>query len=106
MSGRLSGKVALVTGAARGIGLAASAAMIREGAAVVLTDIDPAGAPAAAALGAQAAFVRLDVRSESDWVAAMDAVRSRHGGLHVLVNNAGITGFADHLSDPMDPEHC
>lgn len=92
--GRVAGKAALVTGAARGIGLAVAAALMREGAAVLLTDIrDEEGAEQARALGA--AYRRLDVRREEDWEAAMAEAVERWGGLDVLVNNAGITGFEE-----------
>jgi NAD(P)-dependent dehydrogenase (short-subunit alcohol dehydrogenase family) len=103
---RMNGKVALVTGAARGIGEAIAAAMVAEGASVLLTDIrDDAGRAAAATLGARAAYRRLDVREESDWELAMRDVAERWGRLHVLVNNAGITGFEQGLV-PHDPEHA
>jgi NAD(P)-dependent dehydrogenase (short-subunit alcohol dehydrogenase family) len=103
---RLEQKVALVTGAARGIGAAMAEAFVAEGAFVLLTDIDDAaGARRAAALGASAAYRRLDVREEDDWMDVLDWLLERHGRLDVLVNNAGITGFE---SDPVphDPEHA
>jgi NAD(P)-dependent dehydrogenase (short-subunit alcohol dehydrogenase family) len=103
---RLENKVALVTGAARGIGAAMAEAFVAEGAFVLLTDIDDAGgACRAAALGGSAAYRRLDVREESDWIAVLDWLLERHGRLDVLVNNAGITGF-DSGSGPHDPEHA
>ena len=103
---RLPGKVALVTGAARGIGLAIARAFTREGAHVVLSDIhDAAGEREADALGRSAAYRRLDVRREADWSAAMQAILDTHGRLDVLVNNAGITGFEEGFV-PHDPEHA
>jgi NAD(P)-dependent dehydrogenase (short-subunit alcohol dehydrogenase family) len=96
MSGRVAGKKALVTGAARGLGAATARMLAREGAKVLLTDIDEAGAAQQAAaidgeFGAGSAFsVRHDVTSESDWQAALAAAQERLGGLSVLVNNAGI----------------
>lgn len=89
--GRLDGKIALVTGAANGLGAAVAAAFVREGARVVLCDVDvEAGARTAGELGATAEFLPLDVRQEAAWVELLEAVERRHGALHVLVNNAGI----------------
>lgn len=106
MAGRLEGKVALVTGAARGIGAAIARAFVAEGAFVLVTDIDDAqGEAVARALAPSAGYRRLDVRSEDDWESAMAAVLAVHRRLDVLVNNAGITGFeAGFVAH--DPEHA
>lgn len=112
---RLALKIALITGAARGIGEAVARAFAAEGASVVLTDVrDELGmrvadtirpaAPAGGVAG-RAEYRRLDVRLETDWQAAIDAVLTRHGRLDILVNNAGITGFEDEIR-PHDPEHA
>lgn len=94
MMGRLQDKIALVSGAARGIGLSVARAFVAEGAYVALSDIrDEEGAAAAAAVGAGATYLHLDVRDERDWIAAVDTLLERHGRLDVLVNNAGITGL-------------
>lgn len=102
---RLAERIALVTGAARGIGLAVAQRLLAEGAKVVLTDIrDTEGARAVATLGPRACYRRLDVREPSDWAQVVDACLREHGRLDVLVNNAGITGFEDQPG-PHDPAH-
>ena len=91
---RLNDKVALVTGAARGIGEAVARAYIREGARVWLTDIEAnAGQALAAEIGERATFSRLDVREEEDWLRATSDILAASGKLDIVVNNAGITGF-------------
>ncbi|HEV8298182.1 MAG TPA: glucose 1-dehydrogenase [Acidimicrobiales bacterium] len=90
--GRLDGRVALVTGAARGQGAAEARAFVDEGARVVFTDVlDDAGRALAADLGAAAAYEHLDVTSEDDWRRVVEGTVARFGALHVLVNNAGIS---------------
>ena len=92
--GRLAGKVALVTGGARGIGLAACRKLAAEGAAVAMTDVlDDEGKAAAEALareGGRVFYRHHDVSREDHWTAAVDAAVAAYGGLHVLVNNAAI----------------
>ncbi|MGL6043299.1 MAG: glucose 1-dehydrogenase [Sandaracinobacteroides sp.] len=88
---RLQGKIALVTGAASGLGRCMSEHFAREGAKVLLTDIDSGGAAAAAAaIGPATASFQHDVTSEQAWIAAIAEARRVFGGLHILVNNAGI----------------
>lgn len=91
---RLKGKVALVTGAASGLGAAQAAALAKEGASVVLGDVsDDEGEKVAAAIRADDAeghYLHLDVTSEEDWVNAVRVTIERYGKLDVLVNNAGI----------------
>ena len=93
-SQRLKGRVALVTGGLRGIGLACVERFLAEGAEVVLTDLDAPDSDLAsstmARLGQAASFVRANVTSEDDWAAVLKAVEDRHGKLHILVNNAGV----------------
>jgi NAD(P)-dependent dehydrogenase (short-subunit alcohol dehydrogenase family) len=92
--GRLNDKVALVTGAARGIGEAIARAYVREGARVWLTDIEvDAGQARAADIGERATFSRLDVREEQDWLRVTSEMLANFGRLDIVVNNAGISGF-------------
>ena len=92
MGDRLAGKVALVTGAARGQGEAEARRFVAEGARVVLGDVlEDEGNAVAASLGPEAAvFVPLDVTSEGAWQEAVAETVDAFGGLHVLVNNAGV----------------
>jgi NAD(P)-dependent dehydrogenase (short-subunit alcohol dehydrogenase family) len=96
MSGRVAGKKALVTGAAQGLGAAQAWMLAREGARVLLADINEDGAKAqAAAIDAElgpgvAMACRLDVTREDEWRDAIEIARLELGGLSVLVNNAGI----------------
>ena len=88
---RLDGKVALVTGAARGTGEAIARHFAAEGARVVLTDVrDELGEKVAAEIGEAARYLRLDVTSEADWDAVLEEVDANEGRLDVLVNNAAI----------------
>ncbi len=83
----LEGRVALVTGGARGLGAAAARALAGAGAKVVVSDILD-GAETAKAI--DGAYVKHDVTSEADWIAAIDFTTKTFGGLDILVNNAGI----------------
>lgn len=91
MAGELDGRTALVTGGARGIGLACARALTEAGANVLITGRDAdTGASAAAQLGDRARFHRQDVASEADWQRVMDTVQDDFGRLDILVANAGI----------------
>lgn len=123
-AGRLAGKVALVTGASRGIGLGIAGAFLREGAVVVMSDVRdgdgererPVLARSHGALGeSRVAYRHLDVREERDWLSVTDWIVSAFGALDVLVNNAGITGLgagdldgcsAEAIESGHDPEHA
>lgn len=89
-----------MTGAARGIGLAIAEAFVKEGAIVILSDIDHEAVQSEAARLGSKAF-KLDVASEEDWSALFAA----HPQIDILVNNAGITGFED-STEPQDPENA
>ncbi len=96
---RMKDKVALVTGAASGMGAATARLFAREGArAVVVADVlDTDGEAVVAEIreaGGTASYVHLDVTSEAQWQEALDKTVAAHGGLNVLVNNAGISGSA------------
>ena len=100
--GRVDGKVALVTGAAQGIGRAIAELLAREGGSVVVTDVqDALGERVAEEIcgaAGMARYRRLDVASEQDWHAAIEETVSELGGLHILVNNAGIALQKDILA--------
>lgn len=92
MTGRIEGKIALVTGGASGLGEAIARRFAAEGATVVIADIDePGGTALAAELGGGSSFLRLDVTQEANWLAVFAAVEERYDRLDTLVNNAGIT---------------
>jgi len=92
--GKLDGKVALISGGARGQGAAEAETFAREGAKVVFGDIlDTEGQKVEAAIratGADATYVHLDVTSEADWQRAVQTATGRHGRLNILINNAAI----------------
>src|SRR5580692_11104670 len=94
--GRLDGKVALITGGARGMGKSHVRHFVAEGARVVFGDVrDDQGRYVAAKLGEQSCrYLHLDVTSEDDWAVAVAATEETFGRLDVLVNNAGILTFA------------
>ncbi len=93
--GRLDGKVALISGAARGMGSAEARLFAAEGAKVAICDVlDAEGKAVAAEIGASALYQHLDVTSEEEWEAAVAATTSAFGKLDVLVNNAGIAESA------------
>jgi 3alpha(or 20beta)-hydroxysteroid dehydrogenase len=95
MSDDLEGKVALISGAARGMGAEEARLFAAQGAKVVLGDVlDTEGEATAAAIGENACYVHLDVTSEADWTSAVATTEEIFGRLDVLVNNAGILRFS------------
>ena len=101
---RLTGRVALVTGAAGGIGSATAVRLAAEGAAVLVTDVADAQSivDRIVASGGTAAYVRHDVTSESEWSAAVSAAVDQFGSLNILVNNAGIGDRLSLEETPLD----
>lgn len=91
--GRLAGKVAIITGAAQGMGESHARTFVAEGAKVLMTDVQAErGEAIAAELGDAAFFMRHDVASSDDWTRVVAEAESRFGPVSVLVNNAGIIG--------------
>lgn len=102
---RLAGKVAIITGAAQGMGEAHARLFAEEGAKVVLTDVNEQGGSALAAeLGPDAIFVRHDVSSRSDWMDVVQRAEDHFGTVSVLVNNAGIIGPVKGILDLSEEE--
>ena len=94
--GRLEGKTALVTGAASGIGLQTSIRLAEEGARVMMTDINlEEGLQQAEKLGTNAAFLKLDITEEEEWISVLDETVKRFDRLDILVNSAGMVLIAD-----------
>lgn len=87
---RLAGRVALVTGGLRGIGRTCAERLLAEGASVMIADLADTADEDLAALGDKAAYVRLDVSDEDEWIRAVAAIEARFGRLDILVANAGI----------------
>ena len=94
-SGRVDGKVAIVTGAARGMGAAHARRLIEEGAKVMLTDVlDAEGEATAKSLGANALYRHHDVTSEAEWQRIVSETEAAFGPVSVLINNAGIVDYS------------
>lgn len=103
---RLEGKVAIVTGAARGTGEETARVLVEQGARVLLGDIlDARGEAVAKELGDAACYQRLDVSEETDWTAAVAAVEERFGTLTTLVNNAAVLHIAPIAQTSVDDYH-
>ena len=102
---RLDNKVALITGAAKGIGKSIAELFAEEGATVILSDVDDRlGESVCSDIGGKAEYINLDVSSESDWNRVSEHISQRYGRLDILINNAGIMGFLE-TEGPFDPEN-
>lgn len=86
----LSGRIAIVTGGAQGLGEGMAGALAGAGATVVIADVNPDGEQTAKSLGERHGFVRLDVTDDANWATAVESVVADFGGLDILVNNAGV----------------
>lgn len=103
---RLEGKIAIVTGAAQGMGEAHARRFVAEGAKVVITDINEAvGNALAADLGSNAMFAQLDVSNAKNWQQVVAEGESRFGPINILVNNAGIIGSVSNCADLDEGEY-
>lgn len=103
--GKLDGKVAIITGAAQGMGAAHAKLFVKEGAKVVITDVKEAeGTQLAQELGDAAIFIQHDVSSATDWQKVVDRTKATFGRIDILVNNAGIT-FAKGLQDISEEDY-
>ena len=101
--GRLEGKVAIITGAAKGLGEADARMFAREGARVVLTDVDVvSGQKVADEVGSSAHFIEHDVRDAGQWEKVVSETVSRFGSLNILVNNAGVVELGTIESQTLD----
>jgi 3(or 17)beta-hydroxysteroid dehydrogenase len=92
--GRVAGKVAIVTGAASGLGAADAKLLALEGASVVLTDVNEKSGREVAAQIPGSVFIAHDVRDEASWKVVVAATVQKFGKLHILVNNAGLVKFS------------
>lgn len=86
----LSGRIAIVTGGAQGLGEGMAGALAGAGATVVIADVNPDGEQTAKSLGERHGFVRLDVTDDANWATAVESVVADFGGLDILINNAGV----------------
>lgn len=101
---RVKGKIALITGASRGIGAKTAEVLAVEGAIVIVTDIlDDLGAKVAKNISGE--YFHLDVSSEDEWNSLEKHIKNKYGKLDIIFNNAGITGLNEDLG-PQDPENA
>lgn len=104
--GRLDGKVAIITGGARGMGTSHVRRFVSEGAKVVFTDLSvDTGEALAAELGQNAKFIHQDVSSASDWERVVAEAEAAFGPINILVNNAGIAGLMKSIEETTEEEY-
>ncbi|PIE00653.1 MAG: short-chain dehydrogenase [Thiothrix nivea] len=102
---RLKDKIALITGAARGIGQAVAELFAKEGAIIIVSDInDELGNKVARGISQETTYLHLDVGNEKNWITASEYIKRKYGRLDIVVNNAGITGFLE-TQGPHNPEN-
>lgn len=99
---RVEGKVAIVTGAASGLGAADARRLAEEGATVILTDVNKALGESVSATIPNALFLSHDVRNEEQWQSVIAEVMKRYGRLDILVNNAGVVAFTSIEDTPLE----
>ncbi len=98
---RLEGKIALITGASRGIGAETARLFAKEGAKVIVTDIlDEGGIALVESLENASIYKHLDVSNEEEWINLTDWLSSTYGGIDILFNNAGIMHYGECMQDP------
>lgn len=104
---RVKGKIALITGASRGIGEESARMLASEGAQVIMTDIlDDQGQALAEEIGQNANYYHLDVTQENDWQVLCNMIKQEYGRLDILFNNSGVSGFEEKFDQrPQDIEH-
>lgn len=100
--GRVDGKVAIITGAASGLGAADARRLAQEGATVILTDVNKALGESVCASIPNSLFITHDVRDEGQWQAVIAEVMKRYGRLDILVNNAGVVAFTSIEDTPLE----
>src|SRR3984885_13232304 len=103
---RLQNKVALITGAAQGIGKETAIRFAKEGASVIVSDINDSDCQKVVdEIGGKSMHLHLDVQIENDWKHAIEVILKTYGKLNIVVNNAGVTGFQEGFG-PQDPENA
>jgi len=99
--GRVHGKISLITGGGSGIGRASAITLAREGSSVVITDLNKDTAQETADLinesGGKSRWMQQDTTDEKQWLEVIESLRKNEGGLHILLNNAGVSNGGGHI---------